>query len=196
MHDTTDGLRLKRQYTAAVGKEALIMSHAGAVNIKANPNFADLKNKEFLKRYFFIRNKYISGTTAKGGYQRNAKYNLIVLVRNKVAARQLKAKKQKLIKEVIAAAAAPAPNALGDVEEDKPLITPTNHRDAASGDAGLKHLEINKEPEETNINNLPKLSEDVKRDNKEIDVNKGPAEALLEDTCDTLDEDATRYLPT
>ncbi|KAF2702606.1 hypothetical protein K504DRAFT_453105 [Pleomassaria siparia CBS 279.74] len=145
MHDTTDGLCLKRQYTTAVGKEALIISHARAVNTKANPNFADLKNKEFLKYYFFIRNKYISRTTTK--------------VQNKVAARQLKAKKQKLIKEVIAAAAAPAPNALGDVEEDKPLITPTNYRDAASRDAGLKHLEINKEPEETNINNLPKLLE-------------------------------------
>ncbi|KAF2710655.1 hypothetical protein K504DRAFT_453730 [Pleomassaria siparia CBS 279.74] len=127
MHDTTDRSRLK------------------AVNIKANPNFTDLKNKEFLKRYFFIRNKYISRTTAK--------------VQNEVAAQQLKAKKQKLIKEVIAAAAALAPNILEDVEEDKPLITPTNYRDAASGDAGLKHLEINKELEETNINNLPKLLE-------------------------------------
>ncbi|KAF2702615.1 hypothetical protein K504DRAFT_453099 [Pleomassaria siparia CBS 279.74] len=162
MHDTTDRSRLKRQYTAAVGKEALIMSHARAVNIKANPNFADLKNKEFLKRYFFIRNKYISRTTAKGSYQRNTKYNLIILVQNKVAAQQLKAKKQKLIKEVIAAAAAPAPNALGDVEEDEPLTTPTNYRDTKSRDAGRKHLEINKEPEETNINNLPKLLEVIR----------------------------------
>lgn len=42
------------------------MLYARAVNTKANPNFADLKNKEFLKYYFFIRNKYISRTTTKG----------------------------------------------------------------------------------------------------------------------------------
>ncbi|KAF2704088.1 hypothetical protein K504DRAFT_451285 [Pleomassaria siparia CBS 279.74] len=42
MHDTTNGSRLS------------------AVNAKKNPNFANLNNKDYLDKHFFIRKKYVS----------------------------------------------------------------------------------------------------------------------------------------
>ncbi|KAF2702612.1 hypothetical protein K504DRAFT_453097 [Pleomassaria siparia CBS 279.74] len=97
-----------------------------AVNAKKNPNFANLNNKDYLDKHFFVRKKCVSAN--------------------------LEEATNKIIKAAIAAQAETAPNAtrdnrVRDAEEEEESTTLINPKDNASVDVKPKKIDSNKEIE-------------------------------------------------